>query len=202
MNQETNNMNNFQSNLNNTNDFGTNPNPVTNNISDEHSSNSFSKGCKIIIISTLIGAIIIFFDIFITSMDWYGNLLVSTIFTHDEQLKQALEILRNLIDVFNWVVVLIITIVSIILLIKDKKQKKNTSIYEWYIIAGILHIFIGTVGITSIIYSVSTLLIVTKNKNAFINEKGKDCHKFYMIFSLIVSLLILIGFMGIVTGNF
>ncbi len=206
---------NFQpnfNNINNSNNFGidsiqnVNLNLQYNDSNINSNPNKYkynlSKKSKVLMVLTLIGALILFLDKFITSMDWYWNLMVSTIFTHDDQLKQTLEALNNLIDVFNWIIVLIITIVSIIFLIQDKKQKKNTSIYEWYIGVGILHIFIGTVGITSIMYCVSTLVIAIKDKNSFTNENGKKCNKFYIIFSLIIALIILIGFIGDNTGLF
>ena len=211
LNQEpnnTNNSNNFDVDSNqgiNTNQQYSNSNTIfdytkltniSNNTTNDHDSNLFSKKCKILMILTLIGALVIFLDKFITSMDWYWNLMVSTIFTRDDQLKQVLEALNNLIYVFNWVIVLIITIVSIIFLLKDKKQNKNISIYEWYIFAGLLHIFVGTVGFTSLLYSVPTLIISIKNKNAFINESSKKVNKFYMFFSLIITTIILILFIG------
>lgn len=172
------------------------------NSSEEDNYKSFSKKCKILMVLTLVGALIIFLDNFITSTDWYWNLIVSTIFTHNDQLKQVLESFKNLIEVFNWIIVLIITIVSVIFLFMDKKQKKNVSIYEWYIFAGLLHIFLGTIGITSILYSVSTLIISIKNKNAFIKEGSKKVSKFYIIFSLIITSIILIVFLGVTTGLF
>ena len=221
-NQETNNSNNlnnngepinvqpnFSSNTNNdpsqsvnTNQQYINPDENIINNNDINEYNSFSKKAKILMIFTLIAALIIFFDEFITRMDWYWNLMVSTVFTHDDQLKQSLETFRNLIEVFNWIIVWVITIVSIIFIIKDKKQKKNISIYEWYITAGLFHVFIGTTGITSLIYSISTLIISIKNKDAFINENSKKTNKFYLVFSLIITVIFIIGFIGNATGLF
>ena len=161
----------------------------------------FSKNGKILMIITLIAALIIFLDNFITSMDWYWNLMVSTIFTQDGALKSALETINNLIEVFNWGIVALITCVSIILLIKDKKQNKNTSIYDWYILAGVFHIFIGTVGITSLIYSLATLVIAAKNKNNILKANQKPS-KIYIILALSVTVIVLIGFIGTTTGVF
>lgn len=41
----------------------------------------------------------------------------------DEQLKLALETIKEAVVVINWIIVLVITIISIVFLIKDKKIK-------------------------------------------------------------------------------
>ena len=114
-----------------------------NNTINPNMTNAFSKKCKILMIVTLIGTLIMFLDKFITSSDWYWSLMTSTIYTHNDSLKLALENLSEIIEIFNWIIVLNITCVSIFFLFKDKKQNQNISIYQWYIFAGALCIFVG-----------------------------------------------------------
>ena len=143
-----------------------NETPSTNvNLENNTNNNKgISKKGKIMMFFVLFSTIIIFFDNFITSMDWFFNLRMQAVMNHDEQLKLALETFAELIVVVNWIIVVIITILSIIFLITDKKKQHNVRAYEWYIVAGALHIFIGTVGLTPMIYSVATLVFALKNK--------------------------------------
>lgn len=129
-----------------------------------NSNKGISKKGKVMMFIVLISTLIIFFDNFITSMDWFFNLQMQAVMNHDEQLKLALKTFAELIVVVNWLIVVIITILSIIFLIIDKKKKNNVRAYEWYIAAGVLHILIGTVGLTPMIYSVATLVFALKNK--------------------------------------
>lgn len=134
------------------------------NLENNLNNKGISKKGKIMMFIVLISTLIIFFDNFITSMDWFWELQQQATMNQDEQLKLALQTFKDLIVVINWSIVLIITILSIIFLINDQKKQHNVRAYEWYIIAGILHILIGTVGLTPIIYSVSTLVFALKNK--------------------------------------
>ena len=121
------------------------------NVNDGINKKVLSKKAKILMFSVLISTLIIFFDKLILSMDWYTNLLVQAILNHDEQLKLVLDYLDELVNIINWTIVLIITIISIIFFKKDKQMKNNTDIYIWYIINGIMHIIIGTIGLTPFI---------------------------------------------------
>ena len=143
-----------------------NETPSTNvNLENNTNNNKgISKKGKIMMFVVLFSTIIIFFDNFITSMDWFWELQWQATMNQDEQLKLALQTFKDLIVVVNWLIVLIITILSIVFLINDKKKQHNVRAYEWYIVAGILHIFIGTVGLTPMIYSVATLVFALKNK--------------------------------------
>ncbi len=142
-----------------------NKKPSTNgNLENNLNNKGISKKGKIMMFIVLISALIIFFNNFITSMDWFWELQRQAAMNQDEQLKLALQTFKDLIVVINWSTVLIITILSIIFLINDQKKQHNVRAYEWYIMAGILHILIGTVGLTPIIYSVSTLVFALKNK--------------------------------------
>lgn len=142
----------------------------------DYQGNNISKKGKILMFVVLISTIIIFFDVFITSMDWFWELQVQAAMNHDEQLKLVLQTFKDLIIVINWLIVLTITILSIIFRNKDKKKQKDIRFYDWYIVAGILHIFVGTIGLTPIIYSVSTLVFSLKNKKA--NKKKRlKCQK-------------------------
>ena len=172
----------------------------SNNANIEKSPQIFSKASKIIMIFVLISSLIIFLDMFIMNMDWYWRLMVSTIFTHDEQLHDALQNLTQLVEVFNWLIVVIITILSIIFLIRDKKKEKDTTAFKWYIIAGLLHIFIGTIGLTPLLYSVSTLIISITHKNSFLNNNKSN--KKYLVFSIITTIIIGFLFVGKATNLF
>ena len=134
------------------------------NLENNLNNKGISKKGKIMMFIVLISALIIFFNNFITSMDWFWELQRQAAMNQDEQLKLALQTFKDLLVVINWSIVLIITILSIIFLINDQKKQHNVRAYEWYIMAGILHILIGTVGLTPIIYSVSTLVFALKNK--------------------------------------
>lgn len=130
----------------------------------KYNNKGISKKGKVMMFIVLFSTIIIFFDNFIKSMDWFGKLQWQAIINQDEQLQLALQTFKDLIVVVNWSIVLIITILSIIFLINDKKKQHNVGVYEWYILAGVLHIFVGTVGLTPMIYSVATLVFSLKNK--------------------------------------
>lgn len=134
------------------------------NLENNLNNKGISKKGKIMMFIVLISTLIIFFDNFITSMDWFWELQQQATMNQDEQLKLALQTFKDLLVVINWSIVLIITILSIIFLINDQKKQHNVRAYEWYIMAGISHILIGTVGLTPIIYSVSTLVFALKNK--------------------------------------
>lgn len=134
------------------------------NLENNLNNKGISKKGKIMMFIVLISTLIIFFDNFITSMDWFWELQQQAAMNQDEQLKLALQTFKDLLVVINWSIVLIITILSIIFLINDQKKQHNVRAYEWYIMAGISHILIGTVGLTPIIYSVSTLVFALKNK--------------------------------------
>lgn len=169
----------------------------------ENGSNGyFSKKCKILISFVLISTFIIYFDNFIKSMDWWWNLRVRASITGDDQLKLALETFEELIVAINWTIVVLITILSIIFLIIDKKKKTNVNVYEWYIVAGIMHILIGTVGLTPIIFSVVTLIFVFKNrKYNKANNLSTKSDNALIILSSILSISIITGEINLFLQN-
>ena len=166
--------------------------PTSPNINNYHK--NISKKGRIMMFIVLISTIIIFFDNFITSTDWFTNLRLQAVINGDEQLKLALETFSELIIVINWLLVFIITILSLIFLNIDKKNQKSNSIYTWYIVAGILHIIFGTVGLTPIIYSVATLTSSIKNKqyNKMNNLNGKGDNILIIFSSLLIISITLI----------
>ena len=182
-----------------------NETPSTNvNLENNTNNNKgISKKGKIMMFFVLFSTIIIFFDNFITSMDWFFNLRMQAVMNHDEQLKLALETFAELIVVVNWIIVVIITILSIIFLITDKKKQHNVRAYEWYIVAGVLHILIGTVGLTPMIYSVATLVFALKNKkhnkSNNLNVKSDNA---LVVFSSILIASIIFMFVAMQTNLF
>lgn len=165
------------------------------NVNNEINKKILSKKAKILMFSVLISTLIIFFDKLILSMDWYTNLLVQAILNHDEQLKLVLDYLDELVNIINWTIVLIITIISIIFFKKDKQMKNNTDIYIWYIVNGILHIIIGTIGLTPFIYSGATLSLSIKNKK--INGIKNKSDRILNVFSFIVFFLVAFTFIAL-----
>lgn len=181
-----------------------NKKPSTNgNLENNLNNKGISKKGKIMMFIVLISALIIFFNNFITSMDWFWELQRQAAMNQDEQLKLALQTFKDLIVVINWSTVLIITILSIIFLINDQKKQHNVRAYEWYIIAGILHILIGTVGLTPIIYSVSTLVFALKNKkNNKIDNLSIKSDNILIAFSSILIASIIFIFIAMQTNLF
>lgn len=182
-----------------------NETPSTNvNLENNISINKgISKKGKIMMFIVLFSTIIIFFDNFITSMDWAFNLRMQAVMNHDDQLKLALETFDELIKVVNWVIVVIITILSIIFLINDKKEQHNVRVYKWYIVAGVLHLLIGTVGLTPMIYSVVTLVFALKNKKHNItNNLSIKSNNALIIFSSILIASIIFMFVAENTNLF
>lgn len=167
------------------------------NIDFENNTNnnkSISKKGKVMMFIVLFSTIIIFFDNFITSMDWFWKLKWQATMNQDEQLKLALQTFKDLIVVVNWSIILIITILSIIFLIIDKKKLHNVRAYEWYIVAGVLHILIGTVVLTPMIYSIATLVFVLKNKkhNKSNNLSVKSDNVLVVFSSILIASIIFI----------
>lgn len=162
--------------------------------------NLISKKGKILMHIVLISTLIIFFDNFITSMDWFWDMSLYAVMNKDEQLKLALETIPKLIKVVNWLIVLIITIVSIIFLNIDKKKYYNIRAYKWYILAGILHIFVGTVGLTPILYSTATLVFSHKNKKY--NKVNSKSDNNIIIFSSLLIAIIIFMFVAVKTNLF
>lgn len=173
------------------------------NLENNLNNKGISKKGKIMMFIVLISTLIIFFDNFITSMDWFWELQQQAAMNQDEQLKLALQTFKDLIVVINWSIVLIITILSIIFLINDQKKQYNVRAYEWYIMAGILHILIGTVGLTPIIYSVSTLVFALKNKkNNKIDNLSIKSDNILIAFSSILIASIIFIFIAMQTNLF
>lgn len=173
------------------------------NLENNLNNKGISKKGKIMMFIVLISTLIIFFDNFITSMDWFWELQQQATMNQDEQLKLALQTFKDLIVVINWSIVLIITILSIIFLINDQKKQHNVRAYEWYIMAGISHILIGTVGLTPIIYSVSTLVFALKNKkNNIIDNLSIKSDNILIAFSSILIASIIFIFIAMQTNLF
>lgn len=173
------------------------------NLENNLNNKGISKKGKIMMFIVLISTLIIFFDNFITSMDWFWELQQQAAMNQDEQLKLALQTFKDLIVVINWSIVLIITILSIIFLINDQKKQHNVRAYEWYIMAGISHILIGTVGLTPIIYSVSTLVFALKNKkNNKIDYLSIKSDNILIAFSSILIASIIFIFIAMQTNLF
>ena len=191
------NINSYQQHINET--------PSTNDNLENNINNNkgISKKGKVMMFIVLFSTIIIFFDNFITSMDWFFNLRMQAVMNHDEQLKLSLETFAELIVVVNWLIVVIIAILSIIFLIIDKKKKNNVRVYEWYIVAGVLHILIGTVGLTPMIYSVATLVFALKNKkHNKTNNLSVKSDNVLVVFSSIIIASIIFMFVAMQTNLF
>lgn len=121
-------------------------------------------------------------------MDWFSNLKLEAIIVGQEELVQSLNAFSDLILVFNWTLVVIVTILSIIFLIIDKRKRKSTSLYVWYIIAGLFHVLEGIFWLASLIYALATLntaLVSRKNSKSKINN-------IFIIFSILLIIILVI----------
>ena len=77
----------------------------------------------------------------------------------------------------------------------NKKEKKLYSIYDWYIAAGVLHIVVGTVGLTPMIYVVSTLVYAIKDRNIKKqNQLSTKANTFISVFSILLIASIILSF--------
>ena len=148
------------------------------------SSNKFiSKKGKKLMTVTIICTLIILFNTFTTSISPFSELKLEAILSNNEQLKFLLDLFGNLYIVINLFIVLVITLVSIIFIIIEKNKNYNIEIYKLYILNGILHILLGTVGLTPLIYSISTLYYSLKNKKYNVNNIMENL---LIIFSLLI----------------
>lgn len=155
-----------------------------------------SSKAIVLMIIVLVITIIIFFDNFITSMDWYSRLRFTATFSGNQEAIDVLNNVRDMIVVLNWILVLIVLIVSIIFRISDKKEKKLYSIYDWYIAAGVLHIVLGTVGLTPMIYAISTLVYAIKDRIIKKqNQLSTKANTFISAFSILLIASIIITFL-------
>lgn len=171
-----------------------NVNDVDNN--QKNNISFLSSKAIILMIIVLVITIIIFFDNFITSMDWYSRLRITASLSGNQEALDVLNNFRDMIVVLNWILVLIILIVSIIFRISDKKEKKLYSIYDWYIAAGVLHIVVGTVGLTPMIYVVSTLVYAINDRTIKKqNQLSTKANTFISAFSILLIASIIITFL-------
>ena len=139
-----------------------------------------SSKAIVLMVIVLVITIIIFFDNFITSMDWYFRLRFTAALSGNQEAIDVLNNFRDMIVVLNWILVLIILIVSIIF---------------WYIAAGVLHIVVGTVGLTPMIYVVSTLVYAIKDRNIKKqNQLSTKANTFISVFSILLIASIILSF--------
>lgn len=125
---------------------------------------SISKRGKALMFGVLISILIIIINSFLTSMNWFQELQNLAFMLRDDDLKLLLETIVNFVGIMNWIIILVITAISIIFLIKDKKEQNNTRMYEWYIVSAIIYVFIGYIWITLLLYYIITLLFAIENK--------------------------------------
>ena len=155
-----------------------------------------SSKAIVLMVIVLVITIIIFFDNFITSMDWYSRMRITAALSGNQEAIDVLNNFRDMIVVLNWILVLIVLIVSIIFRISDKKEKKLYSIYDWYIAAGVLHIVLGTVGLTPMIYAISTLVYAFKDRTIKKqNQLSTKANTFISAFSILLIAFIIITFL-------
>lgn len=171
------------------------------NTNDEKNTikSQISKYGKVIMYTVLVCTLLIVFDNLITSSDWYSNLYINASINRNELVRTALKNLKELIEVVNWLLVLVLTIINIIFFFIDKKQKYYTNQYSWYILAGILNTF-GFTGLTPILYTISTLVF------SIINIKRKDVKnkfdKALVVTSSIVFVIVIFIFIAMQTNLF
>lgn len=70
----------------------------------------------------LVCTLLIVFDNLITSSDWYSNLYINASINRDELVRTALKNFKELIEVVNWLLILVLTIINVIFFFKDKKK--------------------------------------------------------------------------------
>lgn len=158
-----------------------------------------SKYGKVMMYIILVCTLLIIFDNLITSSDWYSNLYINASINRDELVRTALKNFKELIEVVNWLLILVLTIINVIFFFKDKKRKYYTNQYSWYILAGILNIF-GFTGLTPILYTISTLVF------SIINIKRKDVKNksdiVLVVTSSIVFVIVIFIFIAMQTNLF
>lgn len=127
-----------------------------------------SKKGKTLLFFSLISVLLIFLSNYILSSDWYYALKLAVLI--NPKANTDLINLPTLIMNINWILIIIITILSIIFYFTEKKTSWNYKIYTLNIFAGILNILFGNVGIIPYIYLVNIIFysfknISIKNKN-------------------------------------
>lgn len=175
--------------------IGTNiPNINTNTKIESNIYKSISSKGKILMILVIIGSLIIIFDDFIL-YKLLTNLYIFSTINKIINLKYLTTNFEKIIEIKNWLIILIFTITSFILDNKERKIGKQTKLYDFYISIGILYLFgISTI---AILYVPITFLFAFKNKkvNKLNNHLTKK-DKFLLVFSIIAMILIVFFIVG------
>ena len=202
----SNNSENTSSNMQYTQNNNANAIETLGNINEENTSvekvtikTQLSKCGKVMMYIILVCTLLIVFDNLITSSDWYTNLYIYASINRNELVRTALKNLKELIEVVNWLLILVLTIINAIFFFKDKKRKYYTNQYSWYILAGILNTF-GFTGLTPILYTISTLVFsITNIKRKDVKNKSD---KVLVVTSSIVFVVVIFIFIAMQTNLF
>ena len=125
----SNNSENTSSNMQYTQNNNANAIETLGNINEENTSvekvtikTQLSKCGKVMMYIILVCTLLIVFDNLITSSDWYTNLYIYASINRNELVRTALKNLKELIEVVNWLLILVLTIINAIFFFKDKIQ--------------------------------------------------------------------------------
>ena len=135
MNGEFNRNNDYSSNdqMNNINNFNSqgNNNHMGNITTNNSGSKIISKRYKIIITTALILSLVMIISNGISN--WFSDLYVVDMVRNGGEFRTTYNVIIELLDTFAYIIPIVITILSIVFLIIDKKDNKNNNIDKMYI---------------------------------------------------------------------
>ena len=112
---------------------------------------NISKAGKVMMFVALISALVMYFNVYLDAIGYFFSIQFGNWLAGNAHQDMTWEAIPQFQSVMNWILVLILTVLSVIFLIKDKKGQKDIRVYEWYIRAGVLHILIGILGLDGIV---------------------------------------------------
>lgn len=193
MNGEFNGNNNYPSyeqmnNINNFNSQGNN-NYMGNITTNNSGSKIISKRYKIIITTTLILSLVMIISNGISN--WFSELYAVDMVRNGGEFRTTYNVIIELLDTFAYIIPIVITILSIVFLIIDKKDNKNNNIdvYVANILIFAIFLFFGPYP-CPLLYSIGGLIFGIKYKN----------NKFILILSILTLLIFIVIKTGLI-GN-
>lgn len=189
--------NNYPSNdqMNNINSFNSqgNNNHMGNITTNNSGSKIISKRYKIIITTALILSLVMIISNGISN--WFSDLYVVDMVRNGGEFRTTYNVIIELLDTFAYIIPIVITILSIVFLIIDKKDNKNNNIdvYVANILIFAIFLFFGPYP-CPLLYSIGGLIFGIKYKN----------NKFILILSILTLLIFIViktGLIGSIIKN-
>lgn len=122
---------------------------------------SCSNDARFMMIFVLVSAFIMVLGQVIIDSEWFFSLTVNATQVGDDNMKQALQFITDSFTLLKVALSLAILVLAVIYRVDDKKKSLNTTLLDWYIIGAIFGV-VGLIGLSIIIYIVTTMYFVIK----------------------------------------